>query len=82
MARRRHTDGRGYPESQPVRRPPAPNPSLDEERVPASHDLGPVFDDTSQFGGLMVVIDTATGKQVWQHDWGPPRHAVRLLLCR
>lgn len=39
-------------------------------RVPASHDdLGPVFDDTSQFGGLMVVLDTDTGAQVWQQDW-------------
>lgn len=40
-------------------------------RVPASHDdLGPVFEDTSQFGGLMCVIDTDSGALVWQHDWG------------
>jgi hypothetical protein len=39
-------------------------------RVPASHhDLGPVFEDTSQFGGLMVVVDTETGQQVWRQDW-------------
>ncbi len=40
-------------------------------RVPVAHDdLRPVFDDTSHFGGLMLIVDTDTGMTIWKHEWG------------
>jgi hypothetical protein len=33
-------------------------------------DFGPAFTDTSAFGGLMYVVDTDTGEEVWRSDWG------------
>lgn len=34
------------------------------------HDFGPVYDDTSRFGGHMYVLDLESGNVPWRSAWG------------
>lgn len=39
-------------------------------RLITDGSVQPAFADTSQFGGLMYVLDLQTGREVWRSDWG------------